>query len=592
MKKELLMGNEAIAWGAVEAGVSFVSAYPGTPSSEIPATIAKIADKYGIYMEYSTNEKVAFEVAIGASWSNLRAMVTMKHVGVNVAADPLMTLAYAGTEGGFVLVSADDPSMHSSQNEQDNRYYAKLANIPCLEPASPQEAKDMTIKAFDISEKFKLPVILRPTTRVSHSRGDVVLKDIKEKNKTKWEKNPKRKVTLPANARILHVELLEKIKEVEKYFEDSEFNWIEGSGEIGIIASGVSYNYVKEALNYLDMKAEVLKLGTMHPIPRKTILDFMKKHKKIIVVEEMEPIVETEAKNIAQEEKLDIKIHGKDILPRYYEYSTMQFAGAIGKLLGKDVKINDVDVSSYMVPRPPVLCPGCPHRASYYALKKAVPEGIYPSDIGCYTLAALPPLSAVDTCVCMGGSIGVSCGLSKALKDKKIIATIGDSTFFHTGIPAMVNGVYNKDDFTIFLLDNRTTAMTGHQPHPGTGKTATGKDTVMLYPEKIAESMGVFTKVVDPYNLDETIKALKEAVNHRGVSMVVARRECVLLKKTKAKPYYIDEEKCIKCFTCVNKLGCPAIVKDGDRVYIDEKFCTGCGVCAQICPVQAIKVIK
>ncbi len=592
MKKELLMGNEAIARGAVEAGVSFVSAYPGTPSSEIPATIAKIADRYGIYMEYSTNEKVALEVGIAASWSNLRTMVTMKHVGVNVAADPLMTLAYTGTEGGFVLVSADDPSMHSSQNEQDNRYYAKLANIPCLEPSSPQEAKDMTIKAFEISEKFKLPVILRPTTRVSHSRGDVVLGDIREKNSVKWEKDPKRKVTLPANARVHHIELLEKMEKVGEYFEGSEFNWIEGSGDLGIIASGVSYNYVKEAINYLGIKAEVLKLGTMHPLPRKTILSFMKKHGEILVVEEMEPIVETEAKKIAQEEEIKVKIHGKDILPRYYEYSTMQVAEAIGKLVGKDVKINSIDVSKYMVPRPPVLCPGCPHRASFYALKKAVPDGIYPSDIGCYTLGALPPLSAVDTCICMGGSIGIACGLSKALKDKKIVTTIGDSTFFHTGLPAMVNGVYNKDDFTIFLLDNRTTAMTGHQPHPGTGKTATGKDTPILYPEKIAESMGVFTRVVDPYNLEETIKALKEAVEYKGVSMVVARRECALIRKTKSEPYYIDEEKCIHCFTCVNKLGCPAIVRDGDRVYIDEKFCTGCGVCAQVCPVQAIKVRK
>ncbi|MCK4309830.1 MAG: indolepyruvate ferredoxin oxidoreductase subunit alpha [Methanomicrobia archaeon] len=592
MKKELLMGNEAIARGAVEAGVSFVSAYPGTPSSEIPATIAKIADKYEIYMEYSINEKVAFEVALGASWSNLRAMVTMKHVGVNVAADPLMSVAYAGTDGGFVLVSADDPSMHSSQNEQDNRYYAKFANIPCLEPSSPQEAKDMTIKAFEISEKFKLPVILRPTTRVSHSRGGVILGDIREKNAVKWKKDPKRKVTLPAYARIFHPELLKKIKEVEKYFENSEFNWREGSGELGIIASGLSYNYVKEALKYLDMQAEVLKLGTMHPIPRKTVLEFMKDHKEILIVEEMEPIVETETKKIAQEEELQIKIHGKDILPLCYEYSTMQVAQAIGKLLGRKIEIPDPDVSGYMVPRPPVLCPGCPHRASYYALKKVAPDGIYPGDIGCYTLAALPPLLAMDTCFCMGGSIGISCGFSQAMKDKKIITTLGDSTFFHTGIPAMINGVYNQDDFTIFLLDNRTTAMTGRQPHPGTGKTGTGKDTVMLYPEKIAESMGVFTRVVDPYNLDETVKALKEAIDYKGVAMVVARRECVLLTKPEAKPYYIDEEKCTHCFICVNKLGCPAIVKDGDKVYIDEKFCTSCGVCAQICPAHAIEVIK
>jgi indolepyruvate ferredoxin oxidoreductase alpha subunit len=592
MEKDLLMGNEAIARGAIEGGASFVTAYPGTPSSEIPATVAKVADKYDIYMEYSTNEKVAFEVALGASWSNLRAMVTMKHVGVNVAADPLMSIAYAGTEGGFVLISADDPSMHSSQNEQDNRYYAKFANIPCIEPASPQEAKEMTIAAFDISEKFRLPVMLRPTTRVSHSRGDVTIGEIREKNATKWTRDPKRKVTLPANARIFHPELLKKIDEVKTFFEDSPFNWREGSGDLGIIASGVSYNYVKEALAILKMDAEILKLGTMHPLPRKTLLSFMNDHEKIIVVEEMEPIVETEVKKIAQEEGVAITVHGKDLLPRYYEYSTIQVAKAIGNVVEKNVTLQERDVEEYMVPRPPVLCPGCPHRASYYALKKAAPEGIYPSDIGCYTLGALPPLEAVDTCFCMGGSIGISCGLSQALKDKNIITTLGDSTFFHTGIPAMVNGVYNNDNFTIFLLDNRTTAMTGHQPHPGTGKTGTGKEAPIIYPEKIAESIGVFTTVVDPYNLDETVEALKKAVAYDGVAMVVARRECALLTPPTGERYTVDENACIHCFTCVNSLGCPAIVREGERVYIDEKFCTGCGVCAQICPVDAIKVIK
>ncbi|MEA1992862.1 MAG: indolepyruvate ferredoxin oxidoreductase subunit alpha [Euryarchaeota archaeon] len=591
MEKKLLMGNEAIARGAIEGGVSFVSAYPGTPSSEIPKAVAEVADKYDIYMEYSTNEKVAFEVALGASWSNLRAMVTMKHVGLNVAADALMSSVYAGTEGGFVLISADDPSMHSSQNEQDSRCYAKFANMPCLDPTSPQDAKEMTIKAFEISEKFKVPVMVRTTTRVSHSRGDVTMGDLKEKNEVNWERNPKRKVTLPANARVFHPELLKKMQEAEKYFEDSEFNWREGEGELGIIASGISYNYVKEALEYLDVDAEMLKLGTMHPLPRKTILGFMKDHKKVIVVEEMEPVVETEAKKIAQEEKIDVVIHGKDRLSRCYEYSTMIVAKVLGELMGRNITIPEKDVEKFMVPRPPVLCPGCPHRASYYALKKVAPDGIYPGDIGCYTLGALPPLEAVDTCFCMGGSIGISCGFSKALKDKKVIATIGDSTFFHTGIPAMVNGVYNNNDFTIFLLDNRTTAMTGHQPHPGTGKTGTGKDTNVIYPEKIAESIGVFTRVVDPYDIDETTEALKEAVGYDGVAMVVARRECALLVK-KENPYRIDEGKCIKCSTCVDKLGCPAIVKEDDKIYIDEKFCTGCGVCAQVCPVNAIEVIK
>ncbi len=591
MEKDLLMGNEAIARGAAEGGVSFVSAYPGTPSSEIPATVATFAEEYDIYMEYSTNEKVAFEVALGASWSNLRAMVTMKHVGLNVASDAFMSVAYAGTQGGFVLVVADDPSMHSSQNEQDTRCYARFGNVPCLDPASPQEAKEMTIEAFEISEQFNLPVIVRPTTRVSHSRGDVTLGEVKEQNAVQWERDPTRKVTLPANARRFHPELLEKMKKAEEYFEDSEFNWKEGDGELGIIASGVAYNYVKEAVDYFDIDAEILKIGTAHPLPRTLLLGFIKDHAEIIVVEEMEPLVEMETKKIAQEEKIEATIHGKDLLSRCYEYSTMQVAQAMGSLVGKEVEVPDVDVSEYMVPRPPVLCPGCPHRGSFYALKKVAPDGVYPSDIGCYTLGALAPLNAVDTCFCMGGSIGISCGLSKALKDKPVVATIGDSTFFHTGLPPMVNGVYNNDDFTIFLLDNKTTAMTGHQPHPGTGKTGTGKDTTVLYPEKIAESIGAFTKVVDPYNLDETIKGLKEAISYDGVAMVVARRECALISENKT-PLAVDEEKCITCLTCVNELGCPAIVKEGDRVYIDEKFCTGCGVCAQVCPVQAIEVIE
>jgi indolepyruvate ferredoxin oxidoreductase alpha subunit len=576
--KKLLMGNEAIARGAIEAGCKVVTAYPGTPSSEIPMTISRIAAKHGIYFEWSTNEKVAYEVAFAGACTGLRAMVTMKHVGLNVASDAFMASAEVGVDGGFVVVSADDPSLHSSQNEQDNRYYARLGNIPCIEPVSPQEAKDFTVKAFEISEKYNLPVMLRTTTRVNHTRGDVELGDITELERTPtFVKNPSRFVTVPANARVLRLKLLEKMASVK-----IDLDTVEGTGAFGIIASGIAYNYVKEACSLLDLDAEIYKIAVTHPLSE-NIADFLKRHDEVMVVEELEPVMETEIRNIAQKKGIPVKIHGKEFIPRAFELNTTRVANAFRKYKG----LPEESVEEYAIPvRPPVLCPGCAHRASFYAMKKAAPKGIYPSGIGCYTLGLVPPISAVDTCLCMGASIGFSCGLSRFISDT-IICTIGDSSFFHTGLPPLVNAVYNQHTFVVVVLDNETTAMTGHQPHPGTGITGMGETGTKVYPEKITEAMGIHTDVVDPNDVKTMIRVLKEAVQSHELRVVIARAKCIFLEGAHTgAPYYVTDE-CSGCQICVNQLGCPAIDFVDGKALINE-LCTGCGVCAQICPSKAI----
>ncbi|KYK35241.1 MAG: indolepyruvate ferredoxin oxidoreductase subunit alpha [Theionarchaea archaeon] len=578
--KELLMGNEAIARGVVEAGVKVVTAYPGTPSSEIPMTISKIAKKYGIYFEWSTNEKVAYEVAFAGAVTGLRSMVTMKHVGLNVAADVFMASAFVGVDGGFVVVSADDPSLHSSQNEQDNRHYARLANIPCIEPVSPQEAKDFTIKAFDISEKYNIPVMLRTTTRVNHTRGDVEIGDILTLERTpKFEKNVKRFVTVPSNARGLRTKLLEKMEGV-----DIDLDVTEGDGSLGIIASGIAYNYVKEAVSILGMEAEIYKLAVTHPLSEK-VTTFLKRHTEVVVVEELEPVIETEVRAIAQKEGIPVKIYGKEFIPRAFELNTTRVTNAFKKYKGLPEEV----VKDLPIPvRPPVLCPGCAHRATFYAMKKAAPKGVYPSDIGCYTLGVVPPISAVDTCLCMGASIGFSCGLSEFISEK-IICSIGDSTFMHTGLPALVDAVYNQHKFVVVILDNETTAMTGHQPHPGTGVTGMGVKVPKVYPEKIAEAMGVHTDVIDPHDVENAVKVMKEAVNADELRVVIARRKCIFLEGAeRGEPFYVSDE-CTGCEVCINQLGCPAIDFVDGKAFINE-LCYGCGVCAQICPASAIEV--
>ncbi|ASA78083.1 indolepyruvate ferredoxin oxidoreductase subunit alpha [Thermococcus sp. 5-4] len=630
-EKVILLGNQAIARGALEANIAVYAAYPGTPSSELTDTMAMVAKKAGVYMEYSTNEKVAFETALSAAWSGLRAMTAMKHVGLNVAADTFMSAVGMGVEGGFVIMVADDPSMWSSQNEQDTRVYAKFANVPVLEPSDPMEAKEMTKYAFELSEKFKHFVILRTTTRTSHARGDIVLGELPEEIKQakrkfgNFKKDPSRFVDIPANSRRFHPQILEKIEKIREELNECPFNWIEGdeSAKVGIIAPGLAYSYVKEALHWLGVEnVKVLKLGTPFPVPYGLLEKFLDGLEKVLIVEELEPVVEEQVKTWAYDKGLNIPIHGKDLVPRVYEMTTRRAVEAVAKFLGLETPINfeELDekykkVQAMVPPRPPSLCPACPHRNTFYAIKKAAtPRAIFPSDIGCYTLGVLPPLKAVDTTVAMGGSIGVAHGLSIALngsvaedehktgKEKKVIvATIGDSTFFHTGLPALANAIYNRSNVLIVVVDNLVTAMTGDQPNPGTGDTPHGPGKQIKI-EEVAKALGAdFVEVVDPYDIKATVETMKRALQVEGVSVVVTRRVCALhrigeLRRARIQwpLYQVNEEKCTGCKICINAYGCPAIYWDAEtgKAKIDELMCWGCGGCAQICPFDAFEKVR
>lgn len=610
-EKVFLLGNEAIARGAIEAGIDVFAAYPGTPSSEIADTLSNacklLRGKMDFYMEYSANEKVAFEVAVGASLAGKRAMAAMKHVGVNVAADTLFSFAYVGARGGFVLVTADDPSMHSSQNEQDNRWYGKAAKLPVVEPSSVQEAKDYAKLCFELSEKFGLPMILRSCTRLSHASGVVELGRIPEKelSRVNWERHPETDVVLPAHARRLKPILLEKLSKIEDYFNKSDMNWVDdGQGDVGVIACGLSYVYAKEALENLNLDLPVLKLSSMHPLPEKLIEDFVSQIKKVIVVEEVDPFVELHVRAMGLAE-----VYGKmnGYMPMNYEYSVGRVEMGIAKALGmkpsrdyEEIAAESQEIAAKAPPRPPVLCPGCPHSASFYAIRKVVDEfgqAALPSDIGCYTLGINKPLEGVDITICMGASVGVSNGLAHVLDDK-IIATIGDSTFIHAGIPPLINAVYNNAKFVLVILDNSTTGMTGHQPHPGTGFRGCGEVGKAVKIEDIARGCGVeFVEIVNPYNVRKMIDVLRRALNHDGVAVVIARQPCAILwsrarrREGKIVTYTVTED-CTLCMECINTFACPALMFDGEKVSIDKSLCVGCAVCAKICPNRAIKPAK
>jgi len=538
--KHLLLGNEAVARGALEAGVHVVAVYPGTPASEIGDTIAQISEDAGIYMEYSTNEKVALEVAAGASLAGARALTAMKMVGLNVASDTLITLAYTGVRGGFVTVSADDPNCFSSQNEQDNRYYALLANIPCLEPSNPQEAREMLLSAFEISEELELPVMLRMVTRVSHTRGIVTFGYIKKREVGSFVRDPERFVMVPANSRRRHPVLLEKMKLASKIAERSTYNTILGTGTLGLITSGVSYNYCIEALRLIGVSAKVLKLGMTYPLPVDLISKFLQSVHKAVVVEELEPFLEVQVKAIAQETAKDVEVFGKlkGFFPRDGEFSTGIVAQGLSKILGKNlgpsfeiVENKAAQADRVAPPRPPMLCPGCPHMASFHAIKVATEgKAIVSTDIGCYTLGYQPPLSVGDVMISMGASVGIAAGLTKVTGDP-VIGVVGDSTFFHASIPGLINAAYNNHRFVYVVLDNMATAMTGHQPHPGTGLTAMGKATKRIMIEDIARACGIdFVKVVDPFQFENAVSAMKEATRHTGPAVVVFRGPCVEVK--------------------------------------------------------------
>jgi len=609
-KRVLLLGNEAIARGILEAGIGVVTTYPGTPASEIGDSISEIATEAGLYMEYSINEMVATEVAAGAANCGVRALTAMKHVGINVASDLIMTLAYAGVRGGCVIVTADDPECYSSQNEQDNRFFALFSSLPCLEPSNPQEAKDMTISAVEISEKLELPVLLRTTTRVSHTRGPVVYgKLTKPQLKGRFIKDVKRLVMVPANSRPKHDVFLKKVEEAKETSEKSPYNKVvrEGKGrKIGVISSSSAYNYAVEAIDLMGLDANILKLGMTYPLPEKMIGRFLKRHKKIIVIEELEPYLEIQVKAIAKDSAPNIEIYGKMEKPYFAkagELSTRAALVGIATILGTKLRIafekidaEYADVAKELPSRPPILCAGCPHRASFYLIKKvAGDKAIYPTDIGCYALGIAPPLNVGDIMICMGASIGAAQGISKATS-ADIVAIIGDSTFFHAGIPGLINAVYNNHKVVLAVLDNLTTAMTGHQPHPGTGVTGMQVPSERIAIEKVAEGCGVrYVKVVDPFKIKDAEVILREALQHQGPSVIVFRAPCVLMairekRRKGAEPLIFRIiDKCTNCMACVKLLGCPAIIVENEKVGINEALCTACGLCASVCPYQAIK---
>lgn len=591
MKKEYVMGNGAIALGALSAGVNLIAGYPGTPSSEIIETAAKYKSG-GVYIEWSVNEKAAMEVAAGAAYSGARAMVTMKQVGLNVASDPLMSLAYVGVKGGMVVVAADDPGPISSQTEQDTRMFAEFARIPVFDPTSPEEAYQMVMDAFDYSEKYHTPVLFRPTTRVCHAYASV-----------EWEENPAPKkyegfikdsgrwVIFPRLSYANHAMIEKRNPEIGKALSEYRFNSVSGSGKKSVFAGGVSYAYAKE---YLRDRQDVrlVKIGTPYPFPEKFALDILKDAEEVLCFEELSPYIETQLQRLAGIHHLSVKIYGKatgnGILSG--ENSTETAAEYIGKFLGDSPAEKPVlsDMPQFPV-RPPVLCAGCPHRASFYAVKKAMEgrKAYFCGDIGCYTLGNAAPLDMTDTCLCMGAGITIAQGFNHLDKDAVSFAFVGDSTFFASGITGTVNAVYNEADMILCVLDNSTTAMTGHQPHPGTGRNMMGDVIQKVDIVKILEGIGLKKVVtVNPFNLDEAVTAVKDCAAVSGVKAIIFKAPCIAVTKPLGK--MIISEKCVQCKKCIREIGCPAIIIKDGKVAVDAALCTGCGLCAAVCPVKAI----
>ncbi len=580
--KELLSGNEAIARGAYESGVTVAAAYPGTPSTEILENFSRYP---GVYAEWAPNEKVALEVGIGASLAGARTLVAMKHVGVNVAADPLLTFAYTGVNGGFILVSADDPGMHSSQNEQDNRNYARFAKIPLLEPSDSQEAKEMVELALDISEQFDTPVMLRTTTRVAHSQSLVEIGGPGARELRPYQKDPQKYLMVPAFARLRRAALEERLVRLREYAEQSPLNFIEWHDQsLGVITSGISYQYVREALP----QASVLKIGMTNPLPEAVIRRFAAGVKRLFVVEELEPFIQEQVSSMG------IAVTGKELIPNSGELDTgilarnFSEAGLLKMPVNAEAEGSTRSKAPAAPGRPPVLCSGCPHRGLFYALKKL--KLTVAGDIGCYTLSGLPPLEAMDWCVCMGASIGAAHGVSKAnpAMSGHTVAVIGDSTFLHSGITGLLNMVYNNGSGTVIILDNRTTAMTGHQQHPGTGSTLMGTAAPAVDLETLVKALGVKrVKVVNPLDLAKTLAVLREETATGEPSVVISRCPCVLLTKAAKPAVLVEKDKCIGCKVCL-RLGCPSISVKDRKALVDPVSCTGCGLCIQVCQEGAL----
>lgn len=575
--KKLMLGNEAVARGAYEAGVSVVSSYPGTPSTEITENIVKYND---IYVEWAPNEKVAAEVAVGAATGGARAMSCMKHVGLNVMADPVFTSSYRGVNGGLVYCVADDQGMHSSQNEQDSRHYAEAAKIPMLEPSDSAECRDFTKLAFEMSEQYDAPMFIRLSTRVSHSQSLVEEQEKADYRLKDYVKNPEKNVMTPANAIKRHVIVEERMRALEKLAETTEINKVENNGKkIGVIAAGIAYMYAKEALGN---EVNFLKLGMIYPLPEKLIKDFAADCDTVYVIEELDPFIENHCK------KIGVEVIGKEVFTLLGEYTPAMIKKAI---LGIDApKYCESDITAPV--RPPVMCAGCPHRGTYYVLKKLGLTVM--GDIGCYTLGAAPPLSSMDTNLCMGAAIGEAHGMAKARGRefaKKVVSVIGDSTFIHSGITGLINMVYNKGVNTVLILDNSITGMTGHQDNPTTGYTIRKEKTKQVNLLTLCKSIGIDrVTVADPFDVKELERVIKEETEQEEVSVIIVQRPCALLpnmRKTYTGHCKVTDD-CKKCKMCM-KLGCPAISWDGEKINIDATQCNGCGLCVNVCPFGAIK---
>jgi len=592
--KQYVMGNGAIALGALAAGVNLVAGYPGTPSSEIIETISHYPHE-GLHLEWSVNEKAALEVAAAAAYSGARAMVTMKQMGLNVASDPLMSVAYIGVKGGLVIVSADDPGPISSQTEQDTRRYADFCRIPVFDPSSPEEAYEMIQEAFAYSEKYSTPVLFRPTTRVCHAYASVETPDsFAPKAYEGFERDPGRWVIFPRLSYINHGKMEARNVEIGRDFSSFRFNTVEGeASEKAVVTSGVSYTYVKECLKGHD-GVRLIRIATAFPFPEDFILKALEGVKEVLCIEELSPFIEEQILKAAGKHHLALRVSGKldGSVPHNGENSVELCTGILNTFLGVRTGYEQRDLSDApaLPVRPPVLCAGCPHRASFYAVKKAMKgrKAVFCGDIGCYTLGNAMPLDMVDTCLCMGAGITMAQGLSHMNRDTVSFAFVGDSTFFASGMTGVVNAVYNEADMILCVLDNSTTAMTGHQPHPGTGRNMMGNVVEKVNIEKVLEGIGVKKIVtVDPLALEDSIRAVQECAEETGVRAIIFKSPCVAITKPEKK-CAIDTAKCVNCKKCIREIGCPALITVDGRVAIDRNLCAGCGLCSHICPTGAI----
>lgn len=603
MHQEFLMGNQAIALGALAAGVRLVAGYPGTPSTEVLETVAKNRQE-NTYVEWSVNEKSAMEVGAGAAYTGARTMVTMKQVGLNVAADPLMSLEYIGVKGGMVILVADDPGPISSQTEQDTRHFARFSKLPCFDPSTVQEAYDMVQEAFEYSEKYGTPVFFRSTTRVSHGYASIQVKDVEEYKNVEPEgfvKDTKRWVIFPKLSYQAHINIEARNEEMAKVFSRYKRNLLLPAGDDckelkkGIATGGFNYTYVTEAMANLGQLRE-LKVSTPHPFPEQLAVEFLTGLEEVLCIEELDPVIERELIYIAGKYHLPVKILGK--LSHHVKNSgentrdsvLADIAAFMGRQLPEQGENGQAVPAPELPVRPPVLCAGCPHRASFYAVKKAMQgrKTIFCGDIGCYTMGNAMPLDMVDTCLCMGAGLGIAQGVGHIEPDTSCFAFVGDSTFFAAAIPGVVNAVYNQAEMTLVVLDNSTTAMTGHQPHPGTGHTMMGEVVAKVNIEAVLQGIGVTAvETVNPLDLDKSIEVVRKMAGMPGVKAIIFKYPCIAITKPEGK-MAVDIDKCVGCRKCIREIGCPGLIIRDGQVTIDESLCTGCGLCSQICPFEAI----